>query len=250
MSIVAYENFNGHSLQIIEENGELWFIANQVAEAVEYKNPRQATSDLLERNPTDFEGLYQSKQIAYAGQLREVTLLNEEGLYLFCMLSKTPKATQFRRWVAKFLKTFRQNKLALVNTELSSLSKKYDKLEADNRFIGTEYKFLRDDLSTLARAVKILELEKVKELNRCITTEQVYIMRKAQWKLADRISILKGEGPAGYEMKKTLWKKLKIALKIDIYFKYELFSVKQFNAAMDWIQETNKNLDLRLEGLV
>ena len=177
-------------------------------------------------------------------------LLNEDGLYIFCMLAKTPKAVQFRQWAAKFLKTFRQNKLALVNTELSSLSKKYDKLEADNRFIGTEYKFLRDDLSTLAQAVKILELEKVKELNQCITTEQVYIMRKAQWKLADRISILKGEGPADHEMKKALWKKLKIALKIDIYFRYELFSVKQFNAAMDWIQETNKNLDLRLEGLV
>ena len=246
MSIVAYENFNGHSLQIIEEGGELWFIANQVSEALEYKYPGQATFDILKRNPVDFEDLTLSKQIAYAGQMREVTLLNEEGLYVFCMLAKTEKAVQFRRWVSQFLKTFRQNRLALVDKELALMSKDHDKLKEDYQFISSEYKFLRDDVSLLARSVKTLELEKEKELNRCITTEQVYIMRKEVWKLADRISILKGEGFADNETKKALWQTLKRSLNIDIYFKYELFSVKQFNSAISWLEKQNKQLDLKL----
>ena len=243
MSIVATENFNEHSFKIIEENGDIWFIAVQVAEAIGYRSPKQATYDLIARNPEDFKGLYLSKQIAYPGQRREVILLNEEGVYLFCMLARTEQAIQFRRWVSQFLKTYRHNKLALVGKEFALISQDHNKLKEDYRFISSEYKSLRFDVSLLAREVKRLQDAEEKELNRCITTVEFYKMKKEGWQLANRYAMLQGRAQASDNEKRDLWERMKKDLKISIFFKLELFSVKQYSQALEWIREENKKLD-------
>lgn len=40
-----------------------------------------------------------STQIEYAGQRREVTVINESGLYCLIMSSKLPSARKFKRWM-------------------------------------------------------------------------------------------------------------------------------------------------------
>jgi prophage antirepressor-like protein len=248
MSIVAYEKIAGCNLQVIEKNGEYWFIANQISQAVGHINYRASVNNILNRNLDDFKDLYLHTQIVYAGQNREVILLNEEGIYLFCMLSKTEKATQFRRAVAKFLKTFRTNRLSLVNTELARLVKSDAKREDDYAFVSSEIRTLHDHISLLAAEVKRLQVSEDKELSTCITTVQFYHLKNEGWKLARRIAMLKGQEKATADDKRFLWQKMKQSLRIPEYFKIELFSVKQHNSAIKWLEETNKKLDFKIGG--
>ncbi|MHA1401961.1 MAG: BRO-N domain-containing protein [Candidatus Heimdallarchaeaceae archaeon] len=250
MSIVAYENIAGSNLQVIEENGEYWFIANQIAQAVGHIDYRKSVYNLLNRNPDDFKDLYLHRQIVYAGQKREVILLNEEGIYLFCMLSKTEKATQFRRAVSKFLKRFRTNRLALVDTELARLVKNDAKRDDDVSFINSEIKLLHDHVSLLASEVKRLQIFEEKELNARISFDQFYHLKDEGWKLIRRIAMLKGKAEATADEKRDFWKVLKRGINLYEYFKTEKFSVKQYNSAMKWLEEQNKKLDLKLEGFL
>lgn len=80
-------------IRTIERGGEPWFVGKDVAEALGYANARNAVPDHVD----DEDKL--RTQIEYAGQKREVTLINESGLYSLVLSSKLPGAKQFKRWI-------------------------------------------------------------------------------------------------------------------------------------------------------
>lgn len=84
--------FNGHELRIIEKDNEIWFVAKDVAEILGYPNAPKMT-----RNLEEDEKLMTTMWIS--GQNREVTLINEAGLYSAILRSRKPEAKQFKRWV-------------------------------------------------------------------------------------------------------------------------------------------------------
>ena len=74
-------------------NGEPWFVGKDVATILGYKDIINAL-----RSHVDSEDKL-GWQITTSGQRREVTFINESGLYSLILSSKLPQAKEFKRWV-------------------------------------------------------------------------------------------------------------------------------------------------------
>lgn len=81
------------AIRTIEKDGEPWFVGNDVATALGYTNARNAVPAHVD----DEDKL--RTQIEYAGQKRDITIINESGLYSLVLSSKLPTAKKFKRWV-------------------------------------------------------------------------------------------------------------------------------------------------------
>ena len=81
------------NIRIIEKNGEPWFIGKDVAEALGYEASRNA----ITKHVDDEDKL--THQISASGQNRNMTVINESGLYSLILSSKLPNAKKFKRWV-------------------------------------------------------------------------------------------------------------------------------------------------------
>lgn len=85
-------NFQSHALRmIIDENGEPWFIAMDIADILDYTDAQAMTRKL-----DDDE--IQNRQIVGFGN-RGVTVINESGLYSAVLTSQKPEAKTFKRWI-------------------------------------------------------------------------------------------------------------------------------------------------------
>lgn len=80
-------------VRIVQQNDEPWFIGKDVAEILGYSN----TKDAIAKHVDDEDKL--GSQIATSGQNRNMTIINESGLYSLILSSKMPKAKEFKRWV-------------------------------------------------------------------------------------------------------------------------------------------------------
>lgn len=97
-------NFKGQQVRTVTINGEPCFVGNDVSTILGYSNYRNAVV-----NHVDDEDK-QRTQIEYAGQKREVTVINESGLYSLILGSKLPQAKEFKRWVtSEVLPTIRKH---------------------------------------------------------------------------------------------------------------------------------------------
>jgi prophage antirepressor-like protein len=92
-NVTVFNNDVFGALRTIERDGEIWFVGKEVAEMLGYSNARNAVV-----NHVDSDDKLRT-QIEYAGQRREVSLINESGLYSLILSSKLPAAKDFKRWV-------------------------------------------------------------------------------------------------------------------------------------------------------
>lgn len=77
---------------ITDENGEPWFVAKDVCDALEIGNSRMA----LQRLDNDEKGV---SSIDTPGGNQQVSVINEPGLYTLVLSSRKPEAHAFKRWV-------------------------------------------------------------------------------------------------------------------------------------------------------
>ena len=74
-------------------NGDVWFVAKDVTDALGYKNSSKALADhVFEDDKLNNESL------SSLGQ-RGGWLINESGFYCLVMASKLPQAQMFKKWV-------------------------------------------------------------------------------------------------------------------------------------------------------
>ena len=88
-----FENAEFGQMRTVKVNGEIYFIAKDVAEILGYIDTYGAV-----RKHVDEEDKLVC-QIDSAGQKRDVTIINESGLYSLILSSKLPNAKKFKRWV-------------------------------------------------------------------------------------------------------------------------------------------------------
>ena len=88
-----FKNEEFGEIRTVTINEEPWFVGKDIAEVLGYANPRNA----VPKHVDDEDKL--STQIEYAGQKREVTVINESGLYSLILSSKLPNAKKFKHWV-------------------------------------------------------------------------------------------------------------------------------------------------------
>lgn len=92
-NVQLFNNPDFGELRTVEKDGNIYFIGKEVSELLGYSNARNAVV-----NHVDEEDKLRT-QIEYAGQKREITLINESGLYSLVLSSKLPTAKAFKRWV-------------------------------------------------------------------------------------------------------------------------------------------------------
>ena len=80
-------------IRTITIDNEPWFVGIDAAKSLGYANPKNA----VPKHVSEEDKL--NTQIEYAGQRREVTIINESGLYSLIFGSKLESAKRFKRWV-------------------------------------------------------------------------------------------------------------------------------------------------------
>lgn len=90
--LMAFENAAFGTIRAINESGEPWFVATDVAKALGYR----MASDMNRRLDDDEKG---TRSMRTLGGAQELTVINEPGLYNAVLGSKLPEAKAFKRWV-------------------------------------------------------------------------------------------------------------------------------------------------------
>ena len=93
MEIQIFKNPQFAEIRVMVKDAKPWFVGKEVAEVLGYANATQAVMIHVDK-----EDKLHSK-IANAGQLRDMLLINESGLYSLILSSKLPQAKEFKRWV-------------------------------------------------------------------------------------------------------------------------------------------------------
>lgn len=83
-------NFGDHAVRIVIIDGEPWFIASDVARALEYRDAEVAARHLKPHQ----KGVHQ-----FGVPPQKHTIINESGLYRLVLRSRKPEAEAFSDWV-------------------------------------------------------------------------------------------------------------------------------------------------------
>ena len=116
IEIFRNEQFGEVRVAVINDVG--WLVGKDVAEALGYKDTVNALKDHVDEEDKLIW------QIATSGQKRNMTVINESGLYSLVLSSKLPSAKVFKRWVTSdVLPSIRKHGLyATANTVENMLS--------------------------------------------------------------------------------------------------------------------------------
>ena len=91
--VQIFENVEFGKVRTIVKDGEPYFVGKDVADILGYADTDQAI-----RKHVDEEDKL-TRRFNGSGQNREMTIINESGVYALIFGSKLPKAKQFKRWV-------------------------------------------------------------------------------------------------------------------------------------------------------
>ena len=91
--LMIFNNPEFGEIRTVEVDGEPWLVGKDVAAALGYSDTDQA----LRKHVDEEDKL--TRQFNGSGQNRNMTIINESGLYSLVLSSKLPGAKKFRRWV-------------------------------------------------------------------------------------------------------------------------------------------------------
>ena len=107
--------YNNNEVRTVEKDGEVWFVAKDVADVLEIQNIRQNTVNL------DDDEKDVCKVYTPSGE-QDMTVISESGLYALVLRSNKPEAKAFSRWVRKeVLPTIRKTGQFSINQEQPAL---------------------------------------------------------------------------------------------------------------------------------
>jgi len=114
VQVIANQNFEEVALQVIRLNGnetDLYFTGEQIGQALGLVEPRKAVNNIFLRHQDELEEYCSDISLMSEGGPQETRVYSEEGAYLITFFSKSPQAKEFRKWVARLLKAYRQGKM-------------------------------------------------------------------------------------------------------------------------------------------
>lgn len=114
----ALETFNGQDMTVIGYDNEAWLTSFDIGTALEYSDPKESILNIYSRNKDELEPYSSTINLMVLdGKKRDTRVFNEEGVMLICMLSKQPRAAEFRRWAVGVLKAYRHGELSGQDTD-------------------------------------------------------------------------------------------------------------------------------------
>lgn len=169
-------DFKGQQVRTVTINDEPYFVGKDVATILGYSNTR----DALVKHVDDEDKL--PSQIATVGQNRNMTVINESGLYSLILSSKLPQAHEFKHWVTnEVLPTIRKHgaymtpekiEEALLNpdtiinlaTQLKEEQEHRKRLQQENEVMKPKAIFA-DAVSTSSSSILVGQLAKILKQN-------------------------------------------------------------------------------------
>ena len=99
LQAVSPATFQFHSTEVrtVDRDGQVWFVADDVAKALGYRESRDMTRVLDEDEAAPHTMRIRSENGTL--QTREVTIISESGLYHALLKSRKREAKPFRKWV-------------------------------------------------------------------------------------------------------------------------------------------------------
>lgn len=94
-NILQFNNQEFGELTVIEKDGEFFFLGKEVAEKLGYSNTRDALARHVDIEDRADVGIHDGRQ------MRNMTAINESGLYSLILSSKLPTAKRFKHWITK-----------------------------------------------------------------------------------------------------------------------------------------------------
>lgn len=91
--LMIFKNEEFGEIRSMEVNNEPYFIGNEIANILGYKNARDAINKHVD---IEDKGVAKCDTL---GGTQDVIVINESGLYSLIMSSKLPNAKKFKRWV-------------------------------------------------------------------------------------------------------------------------------------------------------
>ncbi|HDR0121985.1 TPA: ORF6C domain-containing protein, partial [Staphylococcus aureus] len=166
----ALQTFNFEELPVrtLEVDGEPYFIGKDVADVLGYTNSRKALSDHVDEEDK------LTSRIVTAGQNRNVTIINESGLYSLIFSSKLENAKRFKRWVtSEVLPTLRKTGAYQIPSDpMQALRLMFEATEQTKQ----EIKNVKDDVIDLKENQK-LDAGDYNFLTRTINQRVAHIQR-------------------------------------------------------------------------
>ena len=89
----VFQNAEFGSVRTTTVNGEVMFVAKDIATILGYSNPRDAINKHVD---DEDKGVAKCDTL---GGVQDLTIINESGLYSLILSSKMPNARRFKRWV-------------------------------------------------------------------------------------------------------------------------------------------------------
>src|SRR5690625_4979726 len=125
LSLAVKEMFEGNEVEIYQlEDGSPVMTIDNLAKSLEYAS-KSGVENIINRNEYLKDVEFSSTHKMWVGNSEQETrIFNEDGIYEITMLSKKPKAREFRAFVRKLLKDLRKGNLQVVQPQ-----SEYDKLQ-------------------------------------------------------------------------------------------------------------------------
>lgn len=91
--VKVFENKDFGKVRTVMIDNEPWFVGKDVADALGYGAARNAIAAHVDEEDR------LTHRFSASGQGRDMTIINESGLYSLVLSSKLPSAKQFKHWV-------------------------------------------------------------------------------------------------------------------------------------------------------
>lgn len=174
-SIIPFTFENSTTIRTESIEGQPWFLAKDLCEALGYSNPRKAIND--HAFPEDVTKRY----TLTPGENQLMTWVNESGMYALIFGSKLPSAQAFKRWVTsevlpalrnqghyEIVKRNKENELTDKETQLIK-----DFLYRMTNFVGYTQSYINACWYAIRQATGVKSPAKFKHTDIPIITEEL-----------------------------------------------------------------------------
>ncbi|HLR43189.1 MAG TPA: BRO family protein [Pseudogracilibacillus sp.] len=137
LSLAVKEMFEGNEVEIYQlEDGSPVMTIDNLAKSLEYAS-KSGVENIINRNEYLKDVEFSSTHKMWVGNSEQETrIFNEDGIYEITMLSKKPKAREFRAFVRKLLKDLRKGNLQVVQPQSDYDKLQIQKMNAESRLMN------------------------------------------------------------------------------------------------------------------
>ncbi len=125
------ETWNGFPIRFVENKGEWWAVAADIANALGYSLTTNMTR-MLDEKDKGIHKVNTTSDKVKCPQTQDMTIISEFGIYEAVFSSHKSEAKDFKRWVFDILKALRQSSRLEGYQVFRMLDKDFQKEQMDN----------------------------------------------------------------------------------------------------------------------